>query len=103
MRRLRRRLPEWGCLKMRAISALRNHRVAQLAYALDTHDAFIARPQKPRRLPAGSHAQRSPGRDHVAGLERYHRRDELDQLRNAENQLARVRMLQRLAADLERN
>ena len=50
-----------------------------------------------------AYAGGSAGGDHVAGLQRDHLRDVLDQLRNLENELAGVGFLQNLAADFERD
>ncbi len=64
---------------------------------------FVARTQISGRLARETYAGGRAGGDHVAGLQREHARKICDDLRDVEDQIAGVRILQGLAADRKRN
>jgi hypothetical protein len=78
---------------------LHDHGIDQLSDPFHLHAHFVAGLQPPRRRPRETHAGGGSGRYDVARFQREDARKVSYQLRNPENQVARIRFLQRLAAD----
>ena len=75
---------------------LGDHRVAHEADALDLDLDLVARRERDLRLAEDADAGGRAGQDQVAGLEREDARGVRDEVRDAEDELARPRVLQRL-------
>src|SRR5688572_27984088 len=73
--------------------------VAQHADAFDLYLAHVARLHEARRLLAPAYARRRAGGDHIARNQREDRRRIADELRNAEDHVARVAALHHLAVE----
>ena len=76
-----------------------HHGVAQVSNTLDAHHHIVAGLQVARRLAREADAAGGSGRDHVAGLEREDAGEVSDQVRNGEDEVARVGVLQLFAVD----
>ena len=69
--------------------------------SLDADSYTLAGPEKLRRLQTHAHTGGSPRRDHVARPETHELTDVRDQVRNAENHVTRVPILNALVVDFE--
>src|SRR6187399_3257410 len=79
------------------------HPIDQNSETLDLDFADIPILQKYRRLSRKTDSRRSPRCDHITGLERYRAREILDELRDLEDKLIRIRVLHGVAVQSKLN
>src|SRR5512132_1575216 len=77
------------------------HGIAQLAYACETDLNLVAILQVNWRVHKNADARRRAGADNVAGPQRQVLRDEFNELRYLEDQVAGVGLLPQLAVDAQ--